>query len=128
MSGTPEYYFAKRWQGIERLGELIGDKPISSKRTSIELSNSEEISDIIEVTEKFLHFSDEVKNALFEQKLSENELVEEIRVLDDRIKWAANILQDASVEINRALNRILISNTNVHASRLLEDIPLGQKK
>jgi len=128
MSGTPEYYFAKRWQGIERLGELIGDKPISSKRSSIELSDSEKISDIIEVTKKFLHFSDEVKDALFEQKLSENELVKEIGVLDDRIKWAANILQDASVEINRALNGILISNTNVQVNRLLEDIPLDQKK
>jgi len=65
---------------------------------------------------------------LFEQKLSENELVKEIGVLDDRIKWAANILQDASVEINRALNGILISNTNVQVNRLLEDIPLDQKK
>ena len=127
MSGTPEYYFAKQWHGIEKLGELIGDKQPNSKRSSIELSIAEKISDIIAVTEIFLHFSGEVKNALFEQKLSENDLLEEINVLDGRIKWAVNVLQDASAEINNELNRILVSNTNVQVARLLENMTKDQK-
>ena len=111
MSGTPEYYFAKRWRGIEKLGKLIGDKQPYSARSSVQLSTAEEIGDIIEVIEIFLHYSDVVKDALVGAELSENELSNEIRVLDDRIKWATNVLQDASEQIKIELNRILVSNT-----------------
>jgi hypothetical protein len=127
MSGTPEYYFAKRWHGIEKLGKLIGDNQPNSKRSSIELSITEEIGDIIAVIEIFLHFSGVVKNALFEQKLSENDLLNEISVLDDRVKWAVNVLQDASAEINSELNRILVSNKNLQVDRLFENISKDQK-
>ena len=109
MSGTPEYYFAKRWRGIEKLGKLIGDKQPYSTRSSIQLSTAEEIGDIIEVIEIFLHYSDVVKDALVGAELSENELSNEIRVLDDRIQWATNVLQDASEKIKSELNRILVS-------------------
>jgi hypothetical protein len=109
VSGTPEYYFAKRWRGIEKLGKLIGDKQPYSTRSSIQLSTAEEIGDIIEVIEILLHYSDVVKDALFGAELSENELSDEIRVLDDRIKWATNVLQESSEKIKSELNRILVS-------------------
>ncbi len=111
MSGTPEYYFAKRWRGIEKLGKLIGDKQPYSTRSSIQLSTAEAIGDIIDVIEIFLHNSEVVKDALVGAEISENELSNEIRVLDDRIKWATNVLQDASEQIKIELNRILVSNT-----------------
>ncbi len=59
--------------------------------------------------EIFLHYSDVVKDALVGVELSENELSNEIRVLDDRIKWATNVLQDSSEKIKSELNRILVS-------------------
>jgi hypothetical protein len=127
MSGTSEYYFAKRWRGIEKLGQLIGNKEQNSARSSADLSIAEEISDVISIVEKFLNFSVEIRNALLEQKLSEEDLVNEIRVLGKRMEWATSVLKEASIEVNLELNSILQSNVNGKTTNLNESEQKDEK-
>jgi hypothetical protein len=54
MSGTPEYYFKRRWMGLENLAQIVGDRNFSNKRNSVELSFGEELQDLVGVIESVL--------------------------------------------------------------------------
>lgn len=109
MSGTPEYYFEQRWIGLERLAKIIGDRNFSSKRNSIELSLGEQFQDLVQVVESLLACSSEIRNALFEKSLDEDEFQHDVSVLEARVEQAVTALNEGVSEIVRMKNGMLVA-------------------
>jgi hypothetical protein len=112
MSGTPEYYFQQRWMGLESLAKIIGHRDFLSKRSSVEISIGEQLQELIKVVEIVLNSSSELKNALFDNSLSEDAFHHEISALDARINDAISALKDASEEIIQMKKNISTSFAN----------------
>ena len=119
MSGTPEFFFNNRWKGMEKLSGFIGDKNCL-KNNSINLSNAEEIAEVVNVIEIFLTFSEYIKEALIENKLSKEDIEIELAALNARIKWAIEKLQEGSSLIDTELRAIMASYSNVKVNELWE--------
>lgn len=126
MSGTPEFYFNNRWEGLEKLSEFIGDKNCS-KNNSVDLSTSEKIAEVVSVIEIFLTFSGDVKSALLNDKLSKEDLEIEIETLNVRVKWAIEKLKEGSSLIDDELRSMMISYANVKTNELWEKMEKDQK-
>ncbi len=112
MSGTQEYYFEQRWKGLESLAKIIGHRDFSSKRSSVEISIGEQLQELVTVVESVLNSSSELKNALFDNSLTDDAFHHEISALETRINDAISALKDASEEIIQMKKSISISFAN----------------
>ena len=112
MSGTPEYYFKKRWVGLENLAKVIGGKNSSSKRNSVELSIGEHLQDLAQIVETILASRSELRDALIEKSLSENALHPEVRILEALIEPAVTALNEGEAEIARMKSGLLLNLAN----------------
>lgn len=126
MSGTPEFYFNNRWKGLEKLSEFIGDKNCS-KNNSVDLSTAEEIAEVVNVIEIFLSFSSCIKTALLDDKLSKEDFEIEVAVLNARVKWAIEKLQERSILIDNESRSMMISYANVKVYDLWEKMNKEKK-
>ena len=112
MSGTPEYYFKKRWDGLENLAKVIGGKNSSNKSNSVELSFGEQLQDLAQIVETILNSQSELRDALIEKILSEDELHHEVRILEARIEQAVTALNEGAAEIARMRSGLLLTLAN----------------
>jgi len=112
MSGTPEYYFAKRWKGLENLAQIVGDRDFSNKRNSVELSFGEELQDLVGVIEGVLACSSEIQEALFEKKLTADALQHDVYALELRVEQAVAMLNKGTEEILHMRKKMLIALSN----------------
>ena len=112
MSGTPEYYFKRRWMGLENLAKIVGDRDFSNKRNSVELSFGEELQNLVHVIESVLACSSEIREALFEKKLTEEALRNDVFSLEARVEQAVARLNEGAEEILQMKNRMLVTFTN----------------
>ncbi len=112
MSGTPEYYYKKRWVGLENLAKVIGGKNSSSKRNSVELSSGEHLQDLAQIVETILASRSELRDALIEKSLSEDALHHEVRILEARIEQAVTALIEGAAEIVRMKSALLVDLAN----------------
>jgi hypothetical protein len=119
MSGTSDFYFKNRWKGMEKISQIIGDKQCN-KNNSVALSIAEEVAEVLKVIEIFLSFSNHIAAALMDDKLSKEDLEFEIEVLNDRVKWAVEKLQEGSSLIEGELRSMVISYANVKAYELFK--------
>ncbi len=78
MSGTEEYYFGKKWAGIEKVGKFLDKKHIQNFKSSHALSFGEEMAMLSEVIEKIIHLQNEIRESLGESKLSDRDVYTEL--------------------------------------------------
>lgn len=74
MSGTEEYYFGKKWAGIEKIGKILEKNPKQDLRSSHALSLGEEISILVDVIEKIIHLQNDIHESLDKFNLSERDV------------------------------------------------------
>ena len=121
MSGTPEYYFEQRWIGLESLAQIIGSRTFSSKRNSVELSLGEKFQDLVTIIESLLACSFEIRDALFENKLSEDAFHHDISMLERRVEQAVATLNEGVSEVMRMKVDVLVSLANHRAYKQYTD-------
>jgi len=92
MSGTPEYYFKKRWIGMESVARVIGNETYPSYKSSVQLSFGEELQDLSEVISIILGNSGKLSEALHDKNLTKHEIYNDLSVLEARIKAATEKL------------------------------------
>jgi hypothetical protein len=117
MSGTPEYYFEQRWIGLESLAQIIGSRTFSIKRNSVELSLGEKFQDLVTIIESLLACSFEIRDALFENKLSEDAFHHDISMLERRVEQAVATLNEGVSEVMRMKVDVLVSLANHRAKK-----------
>ena len=112
MSGTPEYYFKRRWMGLENLAQIVGDRNFSNKRNSVELSFGEELQDLVGVIESVLACTSEIREALFEKKLTAEAFQHDVYALEARVEQAVAMLNEGAQEILHMKNKTLVALAN----------------
>jgi hypothetical protein len=119
MSGTPEYYFQQRWAGLENISAVIGNKTYSNKTNSVDLDFGERLQDLVQVISSILGNSDEIREALLENRLSEGALYNDFSVIEQRIESAISTLKDGMDEVLRLRNSMLTSLASLKAADYL---------
>lgn len=112
MSHTPEYYFKRRWNGLEGLAKIIGDRTFSGKRDSVDLSLGEQFQDLVMVVASVLACSSEIRDALSKNRIGEDELHHEVSLLERRVDQAVATLKEGVSEIVRMKIMMLIELKN----------------
>ena len=112
MSATPEYYFKRRWNGMENLARVVGTRDYSNKRSSLDQSIGEQLQDLSQLVENILASSSDIRNALIDESLSEDALYQEVAFLDDRVNHAISVLKDGINEIHQMCREMPIPVVN----------------
>lgn len=99
MTWTPEFYFNHHWQGLHKIGKIVeGVTPAPNLRPG-EMSFGEELLGLVEVINKVLSGQNEIRRALQEGILEQEDFVNQLRNLNDRINQSSRALQSAIEDI-----------------------------
>ncbi len=99
MSWTPDFYFKHHWQGLYQIGQIVqGVTPKPNLRPG-GISFGEDLLGLVEVINKVLSGQGEIRRALQEGILSQEDFVNQLRHLNDRINQSSSALQSAIEDI-----------------------------
>jgi uncharacterized protein YabN with tetrapyrrole methylase and pyrophosphatase domain len=121
MSSTPEYYYRKRWVGLENLAKIIGKKESSNR-----LSLGEKFQDLEQVINTICESTIEIRNSIFDNSLSEDAFLNELKNLQDRVNEAINELKSGLEEVMDIEKRMLISFANHRADKFFKSQDNGR--
>jgi len=99
MSWTPEFSFKHHWQGLHQIGKIVERVNPASNLSNGEMPFGEDLMGLVEVINKVLSGKDEICRALPEGTLTQENLVVQLRNLNDRINETSRALQSAVEDI-----------------------------
>jgi hypothetical protein len=101
MSWTPESSFKHHWQGLHQIGKIVEGVNPTPHLSIREMSFGEDLMGLVEVINKVLSGQDEIRRALQEGILTQEDFVVQLRNLSDRISESSRTLQSAVEDIER---------------------------
>jgi hypothetical protein len=105
----PQAMFEYKWRGLEKIGLLLDGQPSLSLRSSVDPSFGEDLQELASIIELVLWYPNIISDAIHNKKLTKDDLFEEMRNLNCRIKDATDRLQLGNLEIEKLADNILHS-------------------